>query len=563
LKTAIPSVPLSSTPVKQIDAIAKYPTNDDFNAFEDKLQGNPESLVKLRGNQAEQRRKFQNDWQDRNPNAAKFLGAWYTGNRYFYVFPSTAKSRTCVVTQDANGNLDMQIGTVLNQELRYGGGKGFFWRDRSNIIASRDSGSGSLYPIYATSAIPELPESIIGDMERQKCITALPFEADAQYYKERGNKFAKLGKKDEAVANYRRAIELYRKQNQLAQIRSLESLIAGLSGTSANKPTTPKPLDTAYSLPSPLYEDVNDPNYGSEAFKNRKDITPTFRVGLNAFDVVDNGQTVRLNSKVNSSAPTIIITHGWKNDLTSAEFRNLLKAIRYNSSMQVLVTDWSQASKTDITELGLAASRIEVSASKVVDLIQKYKLNPNNVHLIGHSLGAHLSVEIALELQKRSLGGVKSITLLDPAVDLPTGYQVKALSDVSPTTFIRAFYASLGGDSKFAASANESYNIKFPFGPRRPDYSHGEAMTLLANSFQGNSNGDRNCIAERFIKLDERFPNMPQNDTRQLGDGNSLTDLLVGYDKNNWLYPKKIIRGKDYVEPEKGKCILDSNLYAQ
>jgi len=563
LSNSIPSVPLSSTPVKQIDAIAKYPTNDDFNAFEDKLQGNPESLVKLRGNQAEQRRKFQNDWQDRNPNAAKFLGAWYTGNRYFYVFPSTAKSRTCVVTQDANGNLDMQIGTVLNQELRYGGGKGFFWRDRSNIIASRDSGSGSLYPIYATSAIPELPESIIGDMERQKCITALPFEADAQYYKERGNKFAKLGKKDEAVANYRRAIELYRKQNQLAQIRSLESLIAGLSGTSANKPTTPKPLDTAYSLPSPLYEDVNDPNYGSEAFKNRKDITPTFRVGLNAFDVVDNGQTVRLNSKVNSSAPTIIITHGWKNDLTSAEFRNLLKAIRYNSSMQVLVTDWSQASKTDITELGLAASRIEVSASKVVDLIQKYKLNPNNVHLIGHSLGAHLSVEIALELQKRSLGGVKSITLLDPAVDLPTGYQVKALSDVSPTTFIRAFYASLGGDSKFAASANESYNIKFPFGPRRPDYSHGEAMTLLANSFQGNSNGDRNCIAERFIKLDERFPNMPQNDTRQLGDGNSLTDLLVGYDKNNWLYPKKIIRGKDYVEPEKGKCILDSNLYAQ
>jgi|GEM_PF-1922902 len=225
------AIPSTST------TIAKYPTNDDFNAFEDKLQGNPESLVKLRGNQAEQRRKFQNDWKASNPNAAKFLGAWYTGDRYFYVFPSTAKGGTCVVTQDANGKLDMKIGVVLNQELRYDGGKGFFWRDRPNIIASRDSGSGSLYPIYATFATPELPENMIGDMERQKCITSLPFDADAQYYKERGDQFAKVGKKDDAISNYRKAIELYRKQNQLAQVRNIESQIVKLGGTNTTTST--------------------------------------------------------------------------------------------------------------------------------------------------------------------------------------------------------------------------------------------------------------------------------------------------------------------------------------
>jgi hypothetical protein len=68
----------------------------------------------------------------------------------------------------------MKIGVVLNKELRYGGGKGFFWIDRQNIVASRDSGSGDLYPIYATSEVPKLSESMIGDMERQKCITTLP-----------------------------------------------------------------------------------------------------------------------------------------------------------------------------------------------------------------------------------------------------------------------------------------------------------------------------------------------------------------------------------------------------
>ena len=68
----------------------------------------------------------------------------------------------------------MQVGTILNKELRYGGGKGFFWRDRESILASRDSGPGSLYPTYATFGMLELPENMIGDMERQKCITTLP-----------------------------------------------------------------------------------------------------------------------------------------------------------------------------------------------------------------------------------------------------------------------------------------------------------------------------------------------------------------------------------------------------
>ena len=177
-------------------------------------------------------------------------------------------------------------------------------------------------------------------------------------------------------------------------------------------------------------------------------------------------------------------------------------------------------------------------------------------------MGAHLSVNLALELQNRKLGNVKSITLLDPAIDMPAGYQVKALSDVSSSTFIRAFYTSPLGSSSFAASANESYNIKYPVGARLADYSHGEALTLLANSFQGDSKGNRNCIAERFIKLEEQFPNMPQNTNRQRGEvGTSIpvTDLYVAYGSNGWLYPKQIVRGLADVDPEKGKCKLESD----
>lgn len=175
VSTTIPSVPPSSSPVKPTDTIARYPTNDDFEKVDRILQAsNPESLVNLKGNQQDQRRKFKQEWENRNPAAVKFLGGWYTGNKFFYVYPSTVKGGTCVVTQDANSKLDMKIGVVLNKELRYGGGKGFFWIDRANIVASRDSGAGDLYPIYATSEVPKLSESMIGDMERQKCITTLP-----------------------------------------------------------------------------------------------------------------------------------------------------------------------------------------------------------------------------------------------------------------------------------------------------------------------------------------------------------------------------------------------------
>jgi pimeloyl-ACP methyl ester carboxylesterase len=293
-------------------------------------------------------------------------------------------------------------------------------------------------------------------------------------------------------------------------------------------------------------------------------MTETFRVGLNAFEIVDNGQTVNLNSKVKAKIPTIIITHGWNNDLTAAEFRNLLKAVKYNTSVQVLVVDWSQASKTG-AQLGLAASRIEVSASKVVDLIQKYQLDPNNISLIGHSLGAHLSVDVALELQRQSLGNVKSITLLDPAVDVGAGgYKVKDLSKISQSTFIRAFYTSAAGSSSFAASANESYKIQFP-SARDFISAHGESMTLLANSFQGDSNGKRNCISEQFIKLSEKFAGIPQNEDRKRGwSGISKPslDLNVSYDSNRWLYPIQISKNNlpmvaPVSDPKTGvKCLV-------
>ena len=499
VNNAIPLISGSSTPVKQANTIARYPTNDDFKKVDRILQAsrNPDSLVNLKGNQQDQRRKFQKEWESRNPAAAKFLGSWYTGGKSFYVYPSTSKGGTCVITKDNQGNLDLQIGAVLNKELRYGGGKGFFWIDRENIIASRDSNSGDLYPIYATSEVPELSESTISNMESQKCITTFPYAT------------------------------------------------------------------VAAKLPSPLYENVTDPAFKLGNLYRINGMSKFFRIGLNAFEITDNGQTVKLNSaQVNPNVPTIIITHGWNNNLSSPEFRNLLKAVKENSSMQVLVVDWSQASQTGLPNLDIAATRIEASASKVADLIKKYKLKPSNISLIGHSLGAHLSVDLALELQKRDLGNVKSITLLDPAIDLAGGYQVKELSKIDKTTFIRAFYTSANGSSSLATSANESYNIKFPVGPRTPIYSHGEAITLLANSFQGDKDRNRNCISQQFMKLDEKFPNIDQNAERKrasIGYSKPIVDLYVAYDLNGWLYPKQIVQGSLDINSEKGNCNLDSD----
>ncbi|MDX2097360.1 MAG: hypothetical protein SFW36_06250 [Leptolyngbyaceae cyanobacterium bins.59] len=180
--TASGSTPSGSSnrpaPSLQGVEVNAYPSNADFNTFDRTLRTilakkEPGTGVRLTPATRKARQAYRNQWQKENPPIARFLGAWYTGERAFYVYPSAQRGRACVVAE-SGGVQDFYVGTALNKEMRYGGTAGFYWVDQEHILAARDRGGAALYPIYAMQNIPTLTPQVLEAMEKAKCNTTLP-----------------------------------------------------------------------------------------------------------------------------------------------------------------------------------------------------------------------------------------------------------------------------------------------------------------------------------------------------------------------------------------------------
>ena len=94
-------------------------------------------------------------------------------------------------------------------------------------------------------------------------------------------------------------------------------------------------------------------------------------------------------------------------------FLEYLKAGDYN----VVAVDWSKLSSWDnYPQAANNAVIVGEHIGKVLsDLIRKTGLNPKDIHIVGHSLGSHVSAHIGRQIQKSGLGKVGRITALDPA----------------------------------------------------------------------------------------------------------------------------------------------------
>jgi hypothetical protein len=121
-----------------------------------------------------QRRAYQTTWAKVNPTGAKFAGAWVSGDRYYYVYPSKVKSRVCVVTL-IDGKYEFSNGQSISRELRYRD-SGLFWVDQTEVLAARDSGDGKLYPVYAAQSTPDAGQLANFDygFQNAECTTELP-----------------------------------------------------------------------------------------------------------------------------------------------------------------------------------------------------------------------------------------------------------------------------------------------------------------------------------------------------------------------------------------------------
>ncbi|MEM9924691.1 MAG: alpha/beta fold hydrolase [Cyanobacteria bacterium P01_D01_bin.50] len=174
----------------------------------------------------------------------------------------------------------------------------------------------------------------------------------------------------------------------------------------------------------------------------------SFNVGLHT---VDNQDFTATDKDI------WIIVHGWNNNSSNwLDFAETLDG--YSDDDLVLLLDWGEGAQTGagnllVDALNQARGRIDITATGIAKIIED-KLGVSSrsrINLIGHSLGAYVSGEIA-----QRMGEIDKLILLDPANQSSSEY-IDDVNFSEVSNFSRAFYSSALGD--YAIDADESYLI--------------------------------------------------------------------------------------------------------
>ncbi|XP_067933200.1 pancreatic lipase-related protein 2-like [Watersipora subatra] len=166
---------------------------------------------------------------------------------------------------------------------------------------------------------------------------------------------------------------------------------------------------------------------------------------------VQKGQTLRaddshtlLNSRFKASRKTMFIIHGFLESAQASWFSPVNVELLKDGDYNVIDVDWGSlgASKTLYTQ---ATANTRVVAREIVYLLsvlqKTHGLKLDNVHLIGHSLGAHIAGYVG----KNLTASIGRITGLDPAEPYFQGYNTGIRLDPSDAKFVDIIHSD--GDS--------------------------------------------------------------------------------------------------------------------
>lgn len=150
---------------------------------------------------------------------------------------------------------------------------------------------------------------------------------------------------------------------------------------------------------------------------NENDITFHLYTRLNKennqFLIIDNNETLS-NSNFDSNRPTKFFTHGW----TSSQNSDTSQALKNNylemEDANVILVDWSKIASDIIYPIpAIKTKQVGEHVARMVDFLADNGLDVNKVHMIGHSLGAHVTGSAGSSIKK---GKIARITGLDPAL---------------------------------------------------------------------------------------------------------------------------------------------------
>lgn len=124
----------------------------------------------------------------------------------------------------------------------------------------------------------------------------------------------------------------------------------------------------------------------------------------------------------------------------------------------------------------ITTSWIQPVADEAKRLLDNLGISRDNINFVGHSLGAYVSWEIA----SRIPGGINNLIALDPALQLPGGYETRNVNFAGPSVWSWGFYGSAAGDKRATWTADESFQFDFQRGSQPRD-NHGAVRDAFAD----------------------------------------------------------------------------------
>lgn len=162
--------------------------------------------------------------------------------------------------------------------------------------------------------------------------------------------------------------------------------------------------------------------------------------------------------EIDNNQTTWIVIHGWNSSRNSQNIAAAAESIALaRAGDQVLTLDWSAAANTGILDPYSAENSIVPVAEWAANALIQYGFAGTNLNLVGHSFGSYVADEIA----RRIPGGVHTIVTLDPAIDIPGGYDPVAEVDFArDSAFSWSFHSSSLGSDVTPATADEAFIVE-------------------------------------------------------------------------------------------------------
>lgn len=168
------------------------------------------------------------------------------------------------------------------------------------------------------------------------------------------------------------------------------------------------------------YEKYNNESLASYEIGQVEKDKVTFRLWTS----LDQKNYIRLvtgelsnTTQINPGKPLKIIIHGYLSAASNDWVRQITKAYLSTVNANVIEVDWAEPASS-VFYPNAAASTKSVAkhlSDLLLDLHKKFKILYPSIHVIGHSLGAHIGGFAGQTIQGEEKGGLGRISGLDPA----------------------------------------------------------------------------------------------------------------------------------------------------